>query len=488
MPSRHAPLVLLATLLLLLAGCGGGSSAKKISDPRAEALSYLPADAVATVEITTSPDSPQIKSGLGLVRGFPFGSVLLTAVESKLDDSGVNFERDIKPMLGNPVAIAALDPGSADGGFVAAFVTKDAGKLEKLIKSGGVSAGKHGDFTLYRDRTGSDVAGLNGSVFVLSNSQQHTEAAIDRHASKQGVQIADVQALTQGLPAEVLMRVSGNVRDVIARRSSAQAGRVPFVRALKGYAATFTTSSSGALALDVRMDTSAAALAADERPLAEGDSSPPLPSGDAVDVGAQDVAHAARFLIAIGQATDPSGYARFKAGLDRLKTRTGVDVLKELSTQFSGPAQLASNLHSVAVRATAKNPATLRRDLVKLTPLIESTAHGRAAPGPNGLTVLRGGTPIAFGVIGDQFVAGTVAPAALARFAASPGTALPGAKGTVAVRVGLKQILSPLLAFIAGQGTQGQLAQGVLDRLGDVTGYASEDAGAITAHFELGTR
>src|SRR4051812_13624953 len=110
--SRLPPLMRrLAVLALVLpalaaAGCGGG---KDSSGPLDAGLRYLPADAPFAVSIDTDAEGGQYKA-VGKIAGkFPFGGAELRQRLERLFQRGdVNFEQDVKPVLGNPFVVGAV--------------------------------------------------------------------------------------------------------------------------------------------------------------------------------------------------------------------------------------------------------------------------------------------------------------------------------------------------------------------------------------------
>src|SRR5215211_7837832 len=104
--SRLPPLMRrLAVLALVLpalagAGCGGG---KDSSGPLDEGLRYLPADAPFAVAIDTDVNGDQYRAANEIAEKFPFAGQAREELK-KLFERGdeVDFDRDVKPLLGNP--------------------------------------------------------------------------------------------------------------------------------------------------------------------------------------------------------------------------------------------------------------------------------------------------------------------------------------------------------------------------------------------------
>src|SRR5947209_7886289 len=124
---------LLAVLLaLVVAGCGSSSS----SDPLKTSLSYFPKNSLFVMSIQTDPNSSAIQSLQSLLHRFPavtFGEAALTA---RLQQLGINYDTDIRPLFGNPAVIGVASPSAAGARsrFLVVWETKDQDTLKNLIK------------------------------------------------------------------------------------------------------------------------------------------------------------------------------------------------------------------------------------------------------------------------------------------------------------------------------------------------------------------
>ena len=108
---RRRTVVLVTTALagsaLAVAGCGGNSSATGSS--AGEVASYIPAGSPLYLEATTDFGGPQWTQVDNLAKLFPAYPRLRTMVDDALKSDNVNFETDVKPLLGKRAAIAGLD-------------------------------------------------------------------------------------------------------------------------------------------------------------------------------------------------------------------------------------------------------------------------------------------------------------------------------------------------------------------------------------------
>src|SRR5918996_3932682 len=168
---------------IALAGCGGddGGSGSGLD----EALAYLPENAPFAIVINTDPDSEQFKNVDAIVDKFPFSGQLKQQLEQSLASQEVDYEEDVKPLLGNPFVIGVTDPkdavdsGNADS-FVGAIKVEDEDKLKELIEQGGQlrEAGEVKGATLYEGD--GQATAVKDDVVVFANDRQKVEAALDQ--------------------------------------------------------------------------------------------------------------------------------------------------------------------------------------------------------------------------------------------------------------------------------------------------------------------
>jgi hypothetical protein len=123
---------LIATLALVVAGCGSGSSSgSSASDSAAPIVS---ANAAAFVAIDTDLGSDQWKKLDALAEKFPGRDKALSKIHDELTEYGVDFEDDVKPALGPEVDVAVVSGANADQPSVALFTKPDdPDKFKQLI-------------------------------------------------------------------------------------------------------------------------------------------------------------------------------------------------------------------------------------------------------------------------------------------------------------------------------------------------------------------
>lgn len=465
----------------LLAACGSSSSGAS-GDPLATELSYLPAGSPLVITLATDPGSPAIRNATALLGKVQLGAFVENALKQQLQQKGLNFDTDIRPLLGNRAVLSTLSPtlaGNQDK-FLAAWVTKDADALNALVhkpSTGAHKSGSHDGATLYTFRGG--VLAIDGATVVIADTAAEVNAALDRRANGGGLTRAEYNREVAGLPSSPLLQVFGDVKASLAAAKDAPARRIPWVAALTSYGVAVNAQSNG-LSLDWHLDTTGRPLTPSQLPIAAGSTAPALVSGATGALGVRDPAQIATFIESAAQAVDPTGYARFVNDEAALRRATGIDVngalgllTGDLITSGAGTLGL--------VRAGVSDPARARRTLADLQSHIQTFSPKlRMKPVGGGFYLLT--SPkirLNIGVVGSQVVAGDAAPARLRAFATAP-TSGSGGHGAVAFRVSLQQV-----ARLTGSLVQSPDARLVLGQLRDLTGWLAATPSALTGNLTV---
>jgi hypothetical protein len=486
---RRAVLILFALGALLLAGCGGGSASTP--DPLHEALSFLPRDALFAAIVDTDAGSDEVKGALDLVRRFPGGTIALGRVQDAISRDGISYADDVRPVLGNPIGIAAAGPGNAQA--VLAGVAKDTEALDRLLAkaraAGFRSRGERGGFSLLVNASGAAL-GRHDATVVIGSNLATLDAAIDRHTGGLGLDPDALDKVRGDLPAEALVTGYGSISRLLARPGAQRSQSVPWLAALKGYAFTIRGSEAG-LTLDGRLDTSDGHVTPGDLPLAAGPDVPDVVTlpGHAT-LGLRDPAQTLRFVLGAYRILAPGPAGRFRAAEDRIRSATGVDLERILLAGLTQDATLSVDplTGQMLLRAGLQNPIATRAALTRIADLAPSLLEGAglrgasvSSAGPGLWTVRRHGQAIgAYGVTDGQLVAGNVPPAALAVMARRPTDADPDGGGALSARVPRS-----IVAALAGDlgGVPEQLRGLVLGRLGDLHGWVSASTLGIRMSF-----
>ncbi|MGH9282092.1 MAG: DUF3352 domain-containing protein, partial [Acidimicrobiales bacterium] len=162
-----AGLVVAGSLLLALPACGDKT------DETTRAAGITPPDALGFVSLNLDPSIEQKRNLLSIARRFPgardtvkgeFEEAKDELIKDLLgEESGLDYEKDVKPWLGNEVALAILPPAADEGpSFVAMVETGDEAQaretLEKATASGdfGGASAVVDDFVLISEQDGDE--------------------------------------------------------------------------------------------------------------------------------------------------------------------------------------------------------------------------------------------------------------------------------------------------------------------------------------------
>ncbi len=477
-------LVLVLLCALAVAGCGSSKSASTANPVNTE-LSYFPANSPFVASVVTDPNSSAVTGAHDLVNHFPLASFGESALMQKLNQEGVNYENDIRPLFGNPLMFGLTDlelsASSANSAFLVVWVTKDAGKLSALLKKlGGLrSAGSHDGATLYE--AGGATFAVDGATLLVGLTPTVVDAALDRHAHGGGITASQYAQAFTGLPQNSLFEAFGNLAGVLSRPSAAKARQVPWIAALRSYATSISANSSG-LTFQYRLDTTGQQLTEAQVPLAPATVPPTVAGTLPIATGIEDPAHIVAFVESAQQASSPVSYAKFLRRQATLRAKTGVD-LNSLLKLATGSLMISSNTRATMGRVGLSNPTAAASALSKLMTQPRSVFNT-----PTSVHRLGGGfyaiteshQTITLGVVGSQLLVGKATPAQLRSFAAAPTAQAAGAQGSVAFQIALIQLLKITL-----KGALPKEAQGALGALGDITGWAAASPSALTGSATL---
>ena len=72
--------------------------------------------------VATAPASESIKQAQALERRFPTYAVAATALFARLSQLGIDYNQDVRPLFGNPIALGAVGTSGLTGSQVPPFV------------------------------------------------------------------------------------------------------------------------------------------------------------------------------------------------------------------------------------------------------------------------------------------------------------------------------------------------------------------------------
>jgi hypothetical protein len=489
---RRLLLLLLAVIAsgVVLAGCGSSSSGSS-PNPLGTSLSYFPAQSPFVMTVATKPSAAAAAQQKQLEQRLPLASFGKAALMAQLQKLGIDFQKDIKPLYGNPIAFGDASASLPDfqNSFLIVWVTKSASKLNALLhKLKGLTPGAtRGGAKLYT--TSGAALAVAGPTVVFAKTAAAVASALDRHAHGGGITTSQYATAVQGLTSDASVHLFGDLAGALATPQAATARRIPWVAALRSYGATFGSSASG-LTIQFRLSTGGVSLSPSQLPFASGSSSPSVVPGLPIQVGLRDPAQIVSFAEGAAQAASPAGYAKFQKQVATVRHKTGVD-LNDLLGQFRGNLIVDSDTRSTFVRAGVADPSTVTKLLSKLSAAKSGFGtHSRIRPLGGGFySVSNGHTNTTVGVVASQLVVGElpapghILPASLHAFATASPTAVPGASGALSFRVSLSQLIALTAAHSAGASSP--IARQLLGLLGDFSGSMAVTPGALTGHATL---
>lgn len=505
MTRRGLRAFVLGAALLVLAGAGcDGDDGGGGGGPLDEALGFLPQEAPLVVSIETDLESPQARSAQRILDRFPFSDRLLEGLQrSILGD--VEFEREVRPLLGNELVVGAVDPGSltsdeADTDFVAAVQAASAGRLRRAVERGGAKArGEASGAKLYEDSDG-DTFAIREDVLVVSSERRLLEDALARREAGDGLEQQDFDEATKGLGGDALVRLYTDVQALLAADpDTAGARRIKWVEALRKLGLSLTAAGDR---VDVRfrMATEPDGLSDEDVPIAPGGESPSIVerSGD-VDAGVRDLAHIVEFAEQAGRAVDPDGFASYALGKRTLERSLGVDVEQDLLGQLEDDISIGIDLDGeFGARAPVKDPAAFGRTLDRLERVVPEVAERIAdepvdfasptSRRPFYVLTTRDGEEIAvYGLVRGVFVLATDAERA-GRLARQRPRGVEGASGAVVARGDAARLVDMLVGTLE-LGAAGEVSGRTLSRpLGEATGSISASTEGLEGRISVRLR
>ncbi len=239
--SRTRPRARIAAIVAALAGasallvaCGGGDATAGAG--ASDLAGFAPAGAPMYAEVSTDLDGAQWTQALALARKFPGYADAIGKLDDSLTKEGVDFETQVRPLLGSSAAMAAFDvkgfdKSDPDPSFMIAVDIadgKDADVLE-LLQGGSDPArkiGAHQGVDLYA--TGDDgVLAIVDGTLVASATKEDLVRVLDAHAAGGDRTLAGSKVLDgvfAELPDEVLAQAFIDVGSLVRTGAAEQGG------------------------------------------------------------------------------------------------------------------------------------------------------------------------------------------------------------------------------------------------------------------------
>ena len=269
----------LALLTVAVAGCGSGGSGSGGGDSLSNALGYLPKSAPFVVAIDTNLKGSQWQALATIAGKFSFGGQVEDQLKQAVNKQGLNFDTQIRPLLGNPAVIAAPDVQSflSDGnGFIVALEVKDKDKLSSLLKQSKdlKPDGSSNGATLYSQTDGGGGDAQQDDVLLASDNKAHLLQALGQHDKGDGLSGSQFEDALADLPKDPLVRIYADVQSLLGQSpDSAAARKIKWVAALRTLGVT-GSASANAISFDMNLKTDPEGLTDPDVPIATGDDSP----------------------------------------------------------------------------------------------------------------------------------------------------------------------------------------------------------------------
>lgn len=497
------PLSLLAALLivaLLAAGCGGGGAA---GAPAGDPARIVPAGAPVYAQLLVHPHGAQAAGARAIAAKLlgtaDPGAALVRMLDRAGAPSGLSYERDVRPWLGDRVALAVTAFGRRPDGFAAA-ASKDDGKAGQAIARL-LPATRSYEGTSYRtSRDGREAAAVVDHTVVAGTDAGVRAAIATAHGGASLASSAPLQRARSLVPRDGLGFLYLDFKQVLpglgAAAGSPQAAMV--LQALNG-AGIGTIAASLAAGRDVLRVQAAAVL--DRAPAPHGSGAAAvgaLPADAWLGAGVGDLGDVLGGLLQRLTASGGIGAAGVNALLDGFRRQSGLDVRRDL-LPWMGRASLFVRGRTVfdlggALVIASKDPAASRRTVAGLARYLRASGRPvgalHAAGIDAGFTTTVSHLPVQVALAGARFVV-AVGGGALGA-ALRPGAPLSGTSGyrdAVALLHGARPSLyldpRPLAGLLSLAAlARPQLAQAVplLSHLGVVAA-----AGRVTGDIARGT-
>jgi hypothetical protein len=499
---RRLIAIFLALFALLIAGCGGDDDSGGALD---SALSYLPKDAPFAVAIDTDVEGDQYRALQALLDKFPFGDQLQDSLRRQLEQTtgGVNFNEDVRPVLGNPFVVGATDAASftgdsGDTAFVAAIRAEDKDALDNLIdKTKPRKTGEESGATLYEND--GTVFAVEDDMAIFAGDRQQLTQALARADGDDHLDEKTFNEGLDGLPESALARVYADVEALLGSDpDSADARKIKWINALRALGVSVVARDDG-IDVEFRVRTDGD-LSDEDLPIAPGDESPEVIEREGeVGLGIRDLAHIVRFAEDAGQAVDPAGFGDYAQAKKTIDTQLGVSLDEDLIGQLTGNLSSSVSIDGkFGVRAQLKDPQAFERTLTKVADVLPSFAEG-AGFGTVRLSKPKGGEnfyeltqpdgdAVVFGVVDEVLVVANDRARA-DQLAADEPAAVSGAKGSVVLSADAEQLVNTLLGQfgpLLGLGDLGALGGALFTRpLGDLNGFMSASTDELRGKLTL---
>ena len=391
-------LLVVVSLAFLGAGCGGAATGGSGGDA-GDALAYLPADATTVVLVSTDVDGDQweqldrrIVQRLDDEEG-PENFEDYATEAAK--DAGLDWKADIKPLLGNDIAVGVMgDPasllgGEGDSGIVAALDTRG-GDIEEVLKTAKFEElGEAGGAKLFGFEDEEEaVIAVEDGVLIYAEDDKSLRASLARRDSGEGLEEAAVDDALADLPEESIARAYGTLRGIAEQEQLSRFAEVPLVQALEAWGLTVAFEGSK-LNVDLAVGLDGDKIDEGDLPLVTGSDAPEIVIREReLSGGNRNQSQTTAFLLRALRAGYPN--SRFVKAADAIEKELGIDFEQEILRQFDGPSAsyVSPDGKIFAARSEVRDPEALKAVLPKLAPHLPTLVEGLQGLQSEGMALL----------------------------------------------------------------------------------------------------
>jgi hypothetical protein len=467
-----AAVVLLSVGAVLLLRGGDDDTQRPGTQPqgtgRAEALAYAPRGTPVLVGVDSNS---------------PAAGLVLGQLVPRLTNGALS-ATDIQPLLGGEAVVAMLDTRTQRSQLSLVARTQD--DLRALVNRLD-AAGTYKGAQLYRGPRNSALA-TRGRELVAATDAPTVRRALDtRESPSAHFTPQEFDRRLAGLSTTAPVRTIFDPR-LLLRTRLPGALNTNWGRALSNGAAILTSGDDG-LHVPFKLQADRNRITNADLPFATGPKAPQIRGTAPLLVGIRDLAPTIRFL----RRADPERFG----GIDALQRdlpsflRINVDGLFDGLTN-DATISSADMLDHFVVRTDPRDPAAWRQPLQRLSGLSNvlqnlgiDNVKLDEEPGDAYRLTVDGQMVVRAGVFGRTLVATDDARGGLRRAAGAPPAPAPaGAAGAVTVRLA-RSAVRALLVEQFGLPPEAGL---ILDRLGDLTGWARSERDGLTGELRLAVR
>lgn len=394
--------VRLLTLVVLAVAASGCGSSGGGSGSAGDALAYLPAEAATVLLFSTDVDSEQWERfDEHALRRLVVGEEsdrelsLDEYAEKTFREVGPDWADDVKPLLGNDIAIGISgDPISLLGGegevsFVAALDTRGGNVEEVLEKADLRPQDEANGATLYGfEEAEEQVFAVEDGVLIYADDEERLRKALARRDSGDGLDEDTVQEELADLPSDSLLRGFGTLEGLVKQEQLRRFANVGFFEVLETWAGAVRFGQDE-LDAEIALRLDEEQVEEEDLPVVSGEESPEIvPRGTEISGGNRNQSQTTVFLLRAVQAAYPN--SRFVRAADALDEELGISFEEEILRQFNGPSAsyVSTDGRTFAARSEVRDPEALRELLPRIAPHLPALVEGLQGLQSEGMALL----------------------------------------------------------------------------------------------------